>query len=145
MFTQAKLLKYFPRIGGHNFSGGSSGVDCEQEGNEPAHDMCVAVTGKTEPGTALAGVTGFGPGGEPNLADTTLNLVFAGPIVLAQRFKGTPQLNYIAVAVFPIVKELEVGFYVFKIHDVQIPGQTYHYLIGHNLKTRLRELHSIMG
>ena len=46
---------------------------------------------------------------EPHLADAALHLVGGSTIVLGQRLESAAELDHVAVAVLPVVEELEIG------------------------------------
>ena len=78
----------------------------EKNGNQPAHDMRVAVADEGEARGPRAPVN---LRGEPDLANTALHLVDLSALRLGQRLEPAPELDHIAVAVFPVVEQLEIG------------------------------------
>src|SRR6185436_18133 len=101
--AQAEALKQRDRVSGKNLLGGLAGKHREQDGDEPAHDMSVAVAAEGERRSTLA--IGAHGGRKPDLARTALHLVLVRAILVGQRAQSAAQLDDIAVAIVPLLQQ----------------------------------------
>jgi hypothetical protein len=97
MLAQAQALEHGDRVGRKNVAGPLAGEHREQDGDQAAHDMGIAVAGEGEYGTALA-IRMHG-GCEPDLARAALHLVCADALALGEGAQGAAKLDDIAIAV----------------------------------------------
>src|SRR6266568_988591 len=81
-------------------------IDSEQDCDQSAHDMGIAVAGKGQHWAARA--VWAHSGVEPDLARAALNLVGIAMRRLRQRRQFAPQLNQIAIAIVPIVQDRKI-------------------------------------
>src|SRR6266487_4053375 len=94
MLAQAKPLENRDSIHRKNIAGPLAGENCEQNGDEPAHDVGIAVAGEGEHGSART-IRMHG-GCEPNLAGAALDLVRLGTVTLRQRVQAAAEFDDIA-------------------------------------------------
>src|SRR6185503_1705832 len=85
--------------------------------------MRVAVADEAE---ARDGAAAIDVGREPHLADAALHLVGGGAVVLGQRRKLAAKLDDVAVAILPIVEQLEIGEDFLKAPDRHGLGNCVH-------------------
>ena len=93
-------------IGCQNVARAFVGIQSEQNRDQPADDMSVAVTPKRENRSAGA----VGPHGtrEPNLAGATLDLVLINMRLGRKRSECTAELDDVPIAIVPFVEQGEV-------------------------------------
>src|SRR5215470_8164097 len=103
MLTQAEPLEQRDGVGCKNVARRSARIDCEQNGDQAAHDMGVTVADERQHRTALA--IGLNARRQPDLTGTTLHLVGIAPVALVERRQRSAELDDIAVAVVPLVQQ----------------------------------------
>src|SRR5215813_9730205 len=106
VLAQAEAIEYRDGIGVEDVARRLAGVERKQDGDEPAHDVRVAVTDEIEPWAV--GAVGPDLAGEPDLAGASLDLVGVGTLRLGQRRERPPEFDHVAVAIVPIVEERKV-------------------------------------
>jgi hypothetical protein len=106
VLAQAKPLEQDRRIGCQNVARALAGTQSEQNRDQPADNMGVAVTPKREDRSAEA----VGPlgGGKPDLAGATLDLIRVDMRLRRKRSERTAELDDIPIAVVPFVEQGEV-------------------------------------
>src|SRR5256885_2197147 len=97
MLAQAQPVEHGDRIGRKNVAGPLAGEHREQDGDQAAHDMGIAVANEGEYGSALA-IRMHG-GCKPDLARAALHLVCVGALALGEWVKRAAKLDDITVAV----------------------------------------------
>ena len=90
----------------------------KQDGNQPAHDMGVAVAFECQYGAGRA-VSAHG-GIEPDLAGAALNLIGVVMRGSRQRRQFPPEFNQIAITVVPIVEDREIVGNVVDIAEASV-------------------------
>ena len=85
---------------------GLSEIKREENGDEPAYQMGVAIASKSQHDAAA--IAGAGRGGEPDLARATLHFVGIAAVVFRQRRQRPTELDHIAVAVVPIFEQRKI-------------------------------------
>ena len=103
MLLKAKRAKGGDRIHGKDLLRRAIGKKRNRNGDEPAHEVRVAVATVVQDFSAL-GVR-FHFGFQPDLADAAAYLVEIVVGSLAQRLKRTPELDDITIPVLPIVEK----------------------------------------
>ena len=83
VIAEAELVEHLERIGCENFLGRMPGIQRQQDRDQAAHDMGVAVAEIVQP--RLAAIAPIDLLREPDLADATLHLVFGGMLSFRQR------------------------------------------------------------
>ena len=83
-----------------------AGIEREQDGDQAAHDMGVAVAGEAQHRAGRA--VGQHRGREPNLAGAALHLVRFAAVPLGERGERPAKLDHIAIAVVPLVEQGEI-------------------------------------
>ena len=101
MFGQADAGQDIAGVDGEDFLARAAGIEADQEGGETAHDMGVAIGPEGEGVAILAG-------DQPDLAHTTLDLVDVGALGLRHVRQGFSHVDEIAIALLPIVQEVEL-------------------------------------
>jgi hypothetical protein len=92
------------RVGLGDFARRLAGIEGEQDGDEPTHDVRVAIAPESEHRLAV-------PRGlldQPDLARAAAHLVFVVVLGRRQRRERLAELDDIAIAVLPIVEEAEI-------------------------------------
>src|SRR5207344_2171832 len=100
-------------------------VDRKEDGDQPPHDMGVAVTLEDE---ARRGPVGraIDLGREPDLTGAAANSVRFRSRRFRQRRQGAAELDHVAIAVLPVIQELEVREDVLERHGSCISSATGH-------------------
>src|SRR6266852_4704779 len=106
VLAQAQALECGDRVGGQNLAGVLAGEQREQNGDEPAYDMGVAVAGEGEHGTVMAVRTHGGR--KPDLARAALHLVRVDAVAGGKRAQAAAELDDITVAVVPLLEQRKV-------------------------------------
>src|SRR5260370_35443525 len=88
----------------------------EQNRDEPAHDMSIAVAGEIQDGSPRTIRTHRGC--KPNLAGATLDLVRVRAVALGQRAQASAKLDDIAVAVVPLLEQRKILDDLVDRHDL---------------------------
>src|SRR6516165_5146128 len=107
MFAQTHAFEQFDGIGVQDLPGAFARIDGEQDCNQSAHDMGIAIADKSQHWAARA--VRAHSGVEPDLARATLNLVGIAMRRLRQRRQFAPQLNQIAIAIVPVVQDRKIA------------------------------------
>src|SRR6516165_10309700 len=107
MFAQTHAFEQFDGIGVQDLPCAFARIDGEQDCNQSAHDMGIAIAGKSQHWAARA--VRAHSGVEPDLARATLNLVEVAMRRLRQWRQFAPQLNQIAIAVVPVVQDRKIA------------------------------------
>src|SRR6185437_14087041 len=81
------------------------GIEREQDCDQATHDMRVAVAAIFQHGILAAAVELVG---YPDLADAAIYLVLEGVLGFRHRLQRAAELDDIAVAVVPLLQELEI-------------------------------------
>src|SRR5581483_5490075 len=102
-----QLRKKRRRVGAQNLVARLALIHGEEDGNEPAHDMGIAVAEELQD-RSCARPLPHGAG-EPDLAGAAAHLVGIRPQRFGERRQRSPQLDDVAVAVLPIIEQGEVG------------------------------------
>ena len=93
-------------VGGGNLRRRLVVEEHDRDGDQAAHDDRIAVTDKTEHGLA---VPHLGARPQPHLAGAAAHLVGVGAMGVRQRLQMPAELDDVAVALFPVAEEVEVG------------------------------------
>ena len=104
-FTPHVTLAHLRDSSPADVAGVAAGVEGDQERDQPAHDVGVALAAHAENGSVLRR---FGAGLEPDLARAAANLVGLRPRRVGQRLHHAAEFDDVAVALVPIVEKLEV-------------------------------------
>src|SRR4029077_14406002 len=88
-------------------------VDRKEDGDPPPHDMGVAVALEAE---ARRGAGAIDLGREPDLTGAAANFVRLRSRRFRQRRQGAAELDHVAIAVLPVIQELEVREDVLERH-----------------------------
>src|SRR5262245_8604579 len=102
------------RVGGQYLPGRAVLVHGEQDGDQPAYDVGIAVANETQ--ARIVSRRTVAAGGEPNLAGAAAYLVGVGSERLRKGRQAAPQLDDVAVAVLPVVEKCEIGADISKRH-----------------------------
>src|SRR6266700_3506337 len=89
-----------------NIAGPPAGENREQNGDESAHDVGIAVAREGEHGSART--IRMHAGCEPNLAGAALDLVRFGTLPLRERAQAAAEFDDIAVTVVPLLEQRKV-------------------------------------
>ena len=103
MLFEVKRAQRLCCIDGQDFLGRFAGIDGKENGNQSAHDVRITVTDERETATAMH------CRGKPNLANAAFHFGAGVPFSIGQRVQLPPELDHVAVAILPIVEQLEVG------------------------------------
>src|SRR5262249_34679795 len=114
-FAKSEAVEQRQRIGIQNLARRPSGVDGEQNRDQAAYDVGVAVAGEAQ--DRLARAISLDVGQKPNLARAARYLVGLGPRRLRQRIKCAPKLDHVTIAIVPIVEQGEVRSDFVDLHD----------------------------
>src|ERR1051325_2007618 len=117
VFAQAKLVEQRDCVALEDLARVFAGVEGEQDGDEPAYDVGVAVACEGEHRSARA--VRLDAGREPHLAGAALHLIGLGARGLGQRRKLAAEFDYVTVAVVPIVEDGEIVDDVVDRHGVR--------------------------
>jgi hypothetical protein len=105
-------------------------VDRKEDGDQPPHDMGVAV--------ALEAEARRGPGGgaidlgrEPDLTGAAANFVRLRSRRFRQQRQGAAELDHVAIAVLPVIQKLEVREDVLEGHGLQLICDRRHHVASH--------------
>src|SRR6516164_3672431 len=107
MFAQTHAFEQFDGIGAQDLPRALARIDSEQNCNQSAHDMGIAVAGKSQ--HRAAGAIRAHGGVEPDLACAALNLIGIAMRRVGQRRQFAPQLNQIAIAIVPVVQDRKIA------------------------------------
>lgn len=105
MFAETQLVEDRDRVGVENLPRCSSGLDGEQDRDQPAHDMRVAVALEIQHGLFAAAVD---VARQPDLAGAALNLVPGGMLGVGHRGQRAAKFDHIAIAVVPLIEQFEI-------------------------------------
>ena len=83
-----------------------AGIDREQDGDEAAHDMRVAVALEIQHRAGRAVRPDIGD--EPHLAGAALHFIGVVMRRVGERRQFAPQLDHVAIAVVPLVEQREI-------------------------------------
>src|SRR5262245_9930077 len=81
-------------------------MDGKQDGDQPAHDVGVAVAGKAQ--DRFAPAVAYDVGQKPHLARASGYLVCLGPRSSGQRLKGPSQLDDVTIPILPVIEQSKV-------------------------------------
>ncbi len=135
MRCQPQSLEQGHRVRIENFARRLSRIEAEDEMDETAHYMGVAIAEKPQP-RAFPGADDLRF--QPDLTRAATHLVRFVMRRFGQGFEVAPQLDQIAVAVFPVVEKFEIADDRLEGHGVLSRGRT---PLQH-VRSRLAELHS---
>src|SRR5262249_4546358 len=107
MFAQTHAFEQFDGIAVQDLPCALARIDSEQDRNQSAHDMSIAVAGKSQ--DRAAGAIRAHSGIEPDLAGAALNLVGIDMRRLRQWRQFAPQLDQIAIAIVPVVQDPKIA------------------------------------
>src|SRR5215831_19253665 len=107
MFAQTHAFEQFDGIGVQDLPCALARIDSEQDRNQSAHDMSIAVAGKSQ--HRAAGAVTAHSSIEPDLAGAALNLVGVAMCRLRQWRQFAPQLNQIAIAIVPVIQDPKIA------------------------------------
>src|SRR5262249_17354479 len=107
MFAQTHAFEQFDGIGVQDLPCALARIDSEQDRNQSAHDMGIAVAGKSQ--HRAADTIRAHSGIEPDLAGAALNLVGIAMRRLRQWRQFAPQLDQIAIAIVPVVQDRKIA------------------------------------
>src|SRR5215475_8775765 len=127
VLAKPEALEQRQRVDIKNVAGAISRVEGEQNRDQAAHDVGVAVAGETQNRLALCAP--FDVGQQPHLARAARHLVGLGPRPLRQRFECAPQFDHVTIAIIPLIEQGEVRGDFVDLHDgprwVTLPTPTY--------------------
>src|SRR6266699_3322901 len=106
MLAQSHALEQRDRVGREDFSRALAGVDREQDRNQSAHDMGIAVAHERQHRTIPS--VRANRRRQPNLACAALHLAGLIAVPLVERREAPPQLDDIKIAVIPIVEQRKI-------------------------------------
>jgi hypothetical protein len=106
VLAQSQPLEQFDRIGRQDLARRLARIERKQDGDQPAHDVRIAVAREVQERTGRAVALHFAR--EPHLAGTALHLVRFASLGLRQRRKAAAELDHIPVAIVPIVQQGEI-------------------------------------
>src|SRR5262249_18702080 len=105
VLAEAEFLEYGERVGRKNFLRRAAGKKRQHDRDQAAHDMGVAVAAIIDARLAVVSIDAFG---QPHLADAALHLVLRRMLLLRQWLQRATEFDDIAVAVIPLVQQLEI-------------------------------------
>src|SRR5262249_39667190 len=106
MLAQAELVEQRDGIAVENFACCLPRVEGEQDRDQPAHDVGVAVAREGQDWTT--GAVRLDAGRKPHLAGAALHLVGVTARSFRQRLEFAPELDHIAITVVPVVEDGEI-------------------------------------
>jgi hypothetical protein len=106
MLFESQLAERRQRVRIENLVRGAIRVERERDRHQAANEMRIAVTAKMKDGPAIGIRQRLAL--DPDLADAAANLVGVVVSGFGQRFERTPEVDHIAIAIFPIVEKGEV-------------------------------------
>src|SRR5207302_8352174 len=101
VLAQAQPLEQRDGVAREDFTRWLARIEREQNGDEPAYDVGIAVAHECQHRSAFA--VGLHARREPDLARTPLYLVGFGPCRFRQRLEFPAKLDDIAIAVVPVI------------------------------------------
>jgi len=124
VIAEAEFVEHGRGVGRKNFLGRAARIKRQQDRNQSAHDMGVAVAQVFQ--QCFAGIAAFEALGEPNLAGATLHLVGGRMLGFRHRFERPAEFDDIPVTVVPIFQQLEIfPDLVNRRHDRAQPSKPY--------------------
>src|SRR5262249_53057324 len=115
VLAKPEAVEQRQRVDIKNVAGAISRVEGEQNRDQAAHDVGVAVAGETQNRLALSAP--FDVGQQPHLARPARRLVGLGPRPLRQRFERAPQFDHVTIAIIPLIEQGEVRGDFVDLHD----------------------------
>src|SRR5680860_156449 len=129
MLVEMQLAEPLGGIDARDLLGRLARVEGEKDRDKSPDDMSVAVADKGQARDATAPVDACR---KPDLADAALHLVGGGAMLLGQGLQPPPKLDHVAVAVLPIVEELEVGEDLLEARPARFIQRVHEINIGRN-------------
>src|SRR4029079_6914489 len=123
MLLEMQQPEYMRRVDADDVLSRLAGVEREENRDQATHDMGVAVPDEAQSRAAAIRID-FGR--EPDLAHAALHLVRCPALALAQGLTPAPALDDAAIAVLPVVEELEVGADLVESRDLARIGKRIH-------------------
>jgi hypothetical protein len=114
VLAQAQALERGNRIGCKDVTRMPSRKQRQQNCDEPAHNVRIAVAYKLQ--HRSPGAVGSHFCGKPNLACATLNLVDTRAVTFGKRRERLPELDEIAIAVVPLIKQGKIVYDLINHH-----------------------------
>src|SRR6267142_631388 len=106
VLAKSEFVEYRDGVGGKNLLRRVAGIKCQQDCDQSAHDMRVAVTEIVQHWcVAVAAVDLLG---KPDLAGAALHLVGSGMLGFGHRSQGAAEFDDIPIAVVPIVQQRKI-------------------------------------
>src|SRR5262245_38529470 len=106
MFLEMQAAKHSVGVEIENGVGGLARIQGEQNGDQPSHDMGVAVADEAQ---ARHAVVRADNGGEPHLAHAALHFVARVPFSLRQRRQFPTELDDVAITILPVLEKIEIA------------------------------------
>ena len=106
MVTQPELFEQSDGVGGKDVLGAFAGVQREQDRDQSAYNMGVAVA--VEAQRRAGGAIRFHMGEQPDLAGATAHLVGFGVSAFRQRRQRAAELDDVTIAVVPLIEQGEI-------------------------------------
>ena len=106
MLFQAQFAERRQSVGGENLVRGAVRVERERDRHQAANEMRITVAAKVKDRPAIRVRARLAL--DPNLAHAAANLVGVVVSGFGQRFERAPEVDHIAVAIFPLVQKGEV-------------------------------------
>ena len=101
-----KPVEHRKGVGGQDLARALAGIEREEDRDQPAHDVGVAVA--LEGQRRAVGAVRLHVGHQPDLAGAAAHLVGLGVRRLGERRQVASELDHIAVAIVPLVEQLEI-------------------------------------
>src|SRR5579863_4319980 len=124
MFAESEFVEYGNRICREDLLRGMARIKRQQDRDQSAHDMGVAVAQVFQ--QRFAAIAAFEALREPNLAGATLHLVGGRMLGFRHRFERPAEFDDVPVTVVPILQQLEIfPDLVNRRHDRAQPSKPY--------------------
>src|SRR3954451_10413174 len=120
VLAQSDAVEYVDGIGGEDLARRLTGIDGEQNRDETAHDMSVAVACEREYGAILT--IRLRRRREPDLAGAALHFVGFLAVALVELREAAPEFDHIAVAIVPLVQQGEILDDLVDVHGLSHGG-----------------------
>ena len=100
MLLQPQFAETRHRVDRRDFIGSSVGIERQRYRHQAANQVGIAVAAKVKDFSAASGLPRFAF--DPDLADAASDAVEFVSRRIVQRFERSPELDHIAVAIFPV-------------------------------------------